>query len=91
MLSLTQVVNVCWKIYHVNKEVPLLSFKLTGAIARSYAFFGRGTGPIYLDNVRCFGNEASLLNCPHRGIGRHSCGHYEDAGVICRSKLMSCR
>ena len=59
------------------------SFILTGAIARFSAFFGRGTGPIYLDDVGCSGNEASVFNCSHRGIGRHNCGHHEDAGVIC--------
>ncbi|XP_072051705.1 scavenger receptor cysteine-rich domain-containing protein DMBT1-like [Amphiura filiformis] len=45
--------------------------------------FGRGVGPIFLDDVRCTGSEASLLQCSHRGIGTHNCRHSEDAGVIC--------
>ena len=45
--------------------------------------FVRGVGPIFLDNVRCRGNETNLADCPHRGVGVHNCGHSKDAGVIC--------
>ena len=44
---------------------------------------GRGRGQIWLDDVGCSGEEDSLLSCPHRGIGVHSCSHSEDVGVIC--------
>ena len=36
-----------------------------------------------MDNVQCTGEEESLLDCRHRGIGIHSCRHYEDASVLC--------
>ena len=48
-----------------------------------FARFGRGTGPIYLDNVFCIGNETRLTDCQHQGIGSHNCLHSEDAGVVC--------
>ena len=49
------------------------------------AHFGQGTGPIWLDGVQCTGSETHLVNCTNRGIGRHNCGHHEDAGVQCLS------
>ena len=47
------------------------------------AHYGRGTGPIFFDNVNCFGNESSLFSCRHSGLGNHNCGHSEDASVRC--------
>ena len=53
------------------------------AEAFSYARFGSGQGPIHFSYLSCTGEEESLLDCRHRGIGVHSCGHNEDASVMC--------
>ncbi|NXQ59488.1 DMBT1 protein, partial [Anthoscopus minutus] len=60
------------------------------------AYFGQGSGDIVLDNVRCRGNEVSLLRCNHTGWRIHNCAHHEDASVVCSErrvvgKLCLCR
>ena len=47
------------------------------------ATFGRGSGPIYLDELRCLGNETTLLACAFDDWVQHDCTHDEDAGVTC--------
>lgn len=53
------------------------------AKARVMAYFGEGTGPIHVDNVKCNGDERSLADCIKQKPGTHNCRHSEDAGVIC--------
>ncbi|XP_071504522.1 uncharacterized protein [Diadema antillarum] len=50
---------------------------------RCCAFYGPGDGTILLDDVRCTGDEPSLLDCQHRPLGEHNCSPSEDAGVVC--------
>ena len=49
------------------------------------AIFGPAsyTQPITLDDVVCFGNETSLLDCSRSAIGVHNCQHRQDASVDC--------
>ncbi|CAM9878563.1 unnamed protein product [Lampetra planeri] len=50
------------------------------------AHFGRGRGPVHLDNVRCEGYESALWECEHAGWGDHNCGHHEDASIVCQGE-----
>ena len=65
-----------------------LGFSAEGAIARNRAFFGRGTGPIILDNVQCNGTEVTIADCNSNPAYIHDCYHGEDAGVHCLRKLL---
>ncbi|XP_050429551.1 uncharacterized protein LOC126838845 isoform X3 [Adelges cooleyi] len=47
------------------------------------AAFGPGLGQIWLDQVRCLGNETSIEHCFHAKWGQHNCKHDEDVSVIC--------
>ena len=49
------------------------------------AFYGEGSGQIWLESVNCIGTEETIGNCLHGGWGFHSCHHGEDASVRCSS------
>jgi deleted-in-malignant-brain-tumors protein 1 len=44
-----------------------------------------GTGPIWLHDVACIGNELNVTSCSHGKWGNANCNHSEDAGVECSS------
>ena len=68
-----------------NREASVICkmFGYPYGLARSRAFFGRGTGHIFMDDINCIGNEMSIFDCPYRGWSRHNCEHTEDSGVEC--------
>ena len=70
-----------WNIKAGNVVCRMLGYDKALA-APHEARFGQGTGDIILDDVRCTGKEKRIAECSHK-VMTHSCGHSEDAGVIC--------
>ena len=60
----------------------------TGGIPYNNAFFGAGTGPVYLNYVACTLSASQLLECSSTPILSHNCGHHADAGVGCEGKFL---
>ena len=77
--------TVCDDYWDINDaRVVCRQLGYPGAIsAPGSARFGAGSGPIWLDDVNCQGNETSIGYCRHRGWGIENCGHHEDASVVC--------
>ncbi|XP_040450039.1 deleted in malignant brain tumors 1 protein-like isoform X1 [Falco naumanni] len=53
------------------------------------AHFGWGAGPVWLDDVRCSGEESNFAECRTKMWGVHDCHHGEDAGVVCAGNSSS--
>ena len=62
--------------------------KAAAAIHR--AFYGRGSGQVWIDNLDCAGTEETIRNCTHRGWGIEDCSHSEDASVNCTAGKYIC-
>ena len=71
-----------WSLNDARVVCTQLSLgRATSAVSRAY--YGQGSGRIWITSVSCRGNELGIERCPHSGWGVHSCTHSEDAGVRC--------
>ena len=79
--------SICDDEWDTNAAIVIcrqLGLPYLQAEGKKNAYFGRGTGLIWMDDVYCTGFEVSLWECEHAPWGTHDCGHNEDAGVICK-------
>lgn len=74
-----------WNEQDANVACRQLGYQPTGAVPLSNAFFGQGSGIIWLDNLICLGDEERLLDCFFPGLLDIAfCrGHIDDAGLRC--------
>ena len=57
--------------------------------------FGQGSGPVFLDEVQCNGEESQLAECSHAGFTDHICGqdvssqHSFDVAIKCNGIIIA--
>eukprot|EP00105_Crassostrea_gigas_P005928 XP_011419685.1 PREDICTED: coadhesin isoform X2 [Crassostrea gigas] len=61
----------------------MLGYSRMNAKSKQQAFFGQGTGRIWMDQLECTDYDSNIFNCSQNILGTHDCGHYKDAGVVC--------
>ena len=71
-----------WDLNDANVACRQLGYGRAVTAAKSAAF-GRGQGKIWMNNVRCTGNESSLTECAHNGLEKGNCSHSKDASAVC--------
>ena len=71
-----------WDDIHATVVCRELGF-FNGTIAQQDEFRS-SSGPVWLSQVACLGNESKLSHCMHRGAGNiGNCSHSQDVGVQC--------
>ena len=81
--------DIDWDIHDAHVICRMLGHPKALAATVSSSF-GAGSGRVWVNNVQCHGEEQSILNCRHSGLGNlhSSCtAHSNDAGVICYGVL----
>ena len=77
------ICNDFFNIYSANVACRRLGYTAASRVITNAA---SGSGLIWMNNVRCIGNESSLEMCPHAGFGNTvGCSRSEDVGVECIS------
>lgn len=66
-------------------QVVCNSFGLYGKPEIAKNIYGPGSGPIWLDQVSCLGNETRIDECNHWSWGENNCNHTEDVGLKCKA------
>lgn len=74
-----------WNLEDANVSCRQLGYK-SALLNFTREYFGRGSGPIWISNVQCNGNETSLLECRQERVLQRGCTHKQDVGVLCRGK-----
>ncbi len=74
--------------YGVHNHIYIfVNFYVSGGatIYQASSKDNRGTGNIWIDNLQCAGNEATIGLCQSQGIGNTDCTHDEDISIVCTS------
>ena len=82
--------TICDNSWDLNDaHVVCRSLGYIAAVAyKSDAYYGQGSGNVWLETFYCDGSESSIADCKNLDWGNNLCSHNRDAGVICASGTM---
>ena len=63
-----------------------LGYIFNGTQVLPISEFSQGSGPIFLDEVACDGEEERLMECAGTAPGLHTCTHNQDVAIRCIGK-----
>ena len=70
-----------------DKYASLVCAQLGFGSSGELAYFGAGTGNIFLETLMCSLNNTIPASCSHYGVGvTVKCNHNDDVGVKCSGK-----
>ena len=72
-----------WSLVNSDIVCQQLGFPSADPELSYYGDSAGGTAPIMLDEVRCTGKEARLVDCAHDGWAITDCSHDGDIGIVC--------
>ena len=67
----------------VTGKIPITWIGHGGIMPSEYRSGYVGGSDFLLDDLNCYGFEATLFDCPHSGLFNENCGMGEDAWVMC--------
>ena len=70
-----------------NVVCTQLGYKFNGTELLSLSEFSQGTGPIFLDELACRGDEQRVMDCGGSAHGLHTCTHSQDVMIRCIGEL----
>ena len=77
-----------WDIRDANVVCRMLGYSFAMQY-RTSAYYGAGSGPVWMTGLSCTGRENNIANCYHEGFTTSShCSHSNDVGVVCLGKLI---
>ena len=80
-----------YAIYDFDDRAATVVCRMLGfekGTALRFAAFGRGIGPIWMDDVHCNGDELSIFDCPSDRFSYHG-SHSYDVGVSCEGQIVN--
>ena len=66
-----------------NVVCTQLGYRFNGTEILTISDFLFGTGPIFVDELSCDGDEERVMDCGGSAPGLHTCTHSQDAAVRC--------